>query len=69
LFTELYKRVFAYNALKAVKYAKREEKQTTYELKQIVLFAISHKNRLTVKASRLSTRVIKIVKGAYILLS
>jgi hypothetical protein len=55
LFTKLHKRVFAHNALEAVKYAKRGGKQTTYKLKQIVLLAIPHKNRLTVKASRLPT--------------
>jgi hypothetical protein len=69
LFTKLHKRVFAHNALEAVKYAKRGGKQTTYELEQIVLLAIPRKNRLTVEASRLPTRVIKIVKGAYTLLS
>jgi hypothetical protein len=53
LFTKLYKKVFAYNALKAIKYAKRGGKQTSYELNQIVFFAIPHKNRLTIKASRL----------------
>jgi hypothetical protein len=69
LFTELYKKVFAYNALKAIKYAKRGGKQTSYELNQIVLLAIPRKNRLTIEASRLPARVIKIVKGAYTLLS
>jgi hypothetical protein len=69
LFTKLHKKVFAHNALKAIKYAKREGKQTSYNLNQIVLLAIPRKNRLTIKASRLPAQVIKIVKGAYTLLS
>jgi hypothetical protein len=69
LFSELYQRVFAYNALEAVKYVAREGKQTSYSLGQILLLAISQENRLTIKASRLPVRVIKIVKRAYTLLS
>jgi hypothetical protein len=69
LFSELHQKVFAHNALKAVKYAARGGKQTSYSLGQILLLAIPRENRLTIKASRLPVRVIKIVKRAYTLLS
>jgi hypothetical protein len=69
LFSELHQRVFAHNALEAVKYAARGGKQTSYSLGQILLLAIPRENRLTIEASRLPVRVIKIVKGAYTLLS
>jgi hypothetical protein len=69
IFSELHKRVFAKNAYEATKMVKKGGAKTTYELGQIVLLAIPRKNRLSVEATRLPARIIKVVKGAYTLLS
>jgi hypothetical protein len=66
---ELHRRVFLYNAKEAGKLARKGGATLTYEVGQIVLFAILPKNRLSVEAIRLPCRILTVVKGAYTLLS
>jgi hypothetical protein len=66
---KLYRRVFLYNAKEAGKLARKGGETLTYEVGQIVLFAIPPKNRLSVETTRLPCRILTVVKGAYTLLS
>ena len=66
---ELYRLVFLHNAKEAGKLAWKRGETLTYKVGQIVLLAISPKNRLLVEATRLPYRILTVVKGAYTLLS
>lgn len=69
MFSELHKRVFAKNAYDAGKMVKKGGLKNVYKVGQIVLLSIPRQNRLSVEASRLPTRVTKVTKGAYTLLT
>jgi hypothetical protein len=69
MLSELHRPVFLHNAKEAGKLAWKRGETLTYEVGQIVLLAISPKNRLLVEATRLPYRILTVVKGAYTLLS
>ena len=69
LLLELTRRVTIKNIVNATKYTARGGANLIYSIGQIVSLTIPPKNRLLVEASRLLCRVLKIIKGAYTLLS
>ena len=68
-FSELYRRMFLHNIKKVRKLAYKRSENLIYKVNQIVLFTIPHKNRLSIKATRLLYRILIVIKSAYTLLS
>jgi hypothetical protein len=61
--------VFLYNIKEAIKIVYKGSKKLIYKIRQIILFIILLKNRLSVEATRLPCYILTVIKGAYTLLS